>query len=75
MTRHYLKVFKNIKNGDGLIEFPIVLEFCTDTNQINHKFVIQDDNQPMIRELKGFDFFISFGSLISLLYCLPNHFI
>jgi hypothetical protein len=48
----------------------MVLEYCTDTNQINHKFVIQDDDQPKIKELKGlgllfFKFWFSFMSLIN----------
>lgn len=71
MSRQYLKVYETTyKKWRWVNRVSMVLEYCTDTNQINHKFVIQDDDQPKIKELKGlgllfFKFWFSFMSLIN----------
>ena len=54
ITRQYLRVFKTTyKKWRWINRVSMMLEFCTKTNQIKHKFVIQDDNIPKVSELKG----------------------
>lgn len=74
-SRQYLSVSEpTYKKWRWVNRVSIVLEFCTKTKEINHTFVVQDDNRPNIEELKGvglyfYKFLINF---LGALYKLPT---
>mgnify|MGYP005626130095 CR=1 FL=1 len=77
ITRHYLSVHKmTYKKWRWINRISMMIEFCTKTNQIKHKFVIQDDNIPKISELSGFGlaFYKIWIPFISIVYKLPKTF-
>jgi len=77
ITRQYLHVFKTTyKKWRWINRVSMLLEFCTKTNQIKHKFVIQDDNIPKVSELKGLGlvFYNIWIPFLSAIYKLPRHF-
>ena len=51
----------------------LVLDFCTETKEVSHVFVVQDDDSPKINELKGVGlyFYKYLIRLLSLIYKLP----
>jgi poly-gamma-glutamate synthesis protein (capsule biosynthesis protein) len=54
-TRQYHSVYNlTYKKWRWINRVSLVLEFDTNTNQVIHKIVIQDDNIPEVKELKGF---------------------
>jgi poly-gamma-glutamate synthesis protein (capsule biosynthesis protein) len=53
-TRQYHSVYNlTYKKWRWINRVSLVLEFDTNTNQAIHKVVIQDDNAPKVKELKG----------------------
>jgi len=74
-SRQYLSVFEpTYKKWRWVNRVSLVLEFCTKTKEINHTFVVQDDNHPNITDLKGIGlFFYKFIiGLLNSLYKLPT---
>ncbi len=74
ITYQYLNVFKlTYKKWKWINRVSIVLQFDTVTKNIKEQIVIQDDDEPIVRELKGYKkqivkYILSFYSL---LYKLP----
>lgn len=67
-SRQYHSVFEpTYKKWRWVNRVSLVLEFCTETQKINHTFVVQDDNYPNVTELKGFGLY--FYDLIMKLMC------
>jgi len=73
-SRQYLSVFEpTYKKWRWVNRVSLVLEFCTKTKEINHTFVVQNDNRTNVSELKGvglyfYKFLIGF---LNSLYKLP----
>lgn len=58
-TRQYHKVYKlTLKKWRWVNRVSLVLDFCSETFELNHNFVIQDDNSSVIRDLKGVSLYI-----------------
>jgi len=75
ITRQYHDVYKiTYKKWRWINRISIILNYDTKTNKIIHKLVIQNDNKPEIKQLKGFqNSFISFLLwLLSRIYELPK---
>ena len=75
ISRQYLAVYETTyKKWRWVNRVSMILEFCTDTNKLKHKFVIQDDNRPTVRELKGIGlgFYKLLVPFLSLVYKLPK---
>lgn len=75
ISRQYLAVHEiTYKKWRWVNRVSMVLEFCTDTKQLRHKFVIQDDDRPNVRELKGLGlgFYKLWVPFLSLVYKLPK---
>ena len=75
ITRNYHTVVKpTYKKWLWINRVSMLLELCTKTNQIKKKFVIQNDNNIQINELKGFGllFYKIWIPLLSLIYKLPG---
>ena len=54
ITRQYLDVYNlTYKKWRWINRVSLVLEFDTKTKQVKHTLVLQDDDKPMVRELKG----------------------
>lgn len=53
----------------------LIVEFCTESYHVQHKFVVQNDNFPEIEDLKGFGLFLyrMWFALLSKIYKLPNY--
>lgn len=55
ITRQYLNVFKlTYKKWKWINRVSIVLQFDTVTKNVKEQIVIQDDDEPIVRELKGY---------------------
>ena len=77
VTKHYLTVYKETyKKWSWVNRISMLLDFCTKTNQIKNKFVIQDNNLPIVHELKGYSLFFYKNWIIflSIIYKLPRPF-
>ncbi len=75
VTRQYHAVSKNTyKKWLWVNRVSIILEFCTETFEIKKKFVVQDDNEPIIKDLSGAGLFFYqlWFKLLSLSYKLPE---
>jgi poly-gamma-glutamate synthesis protein (capsule biosynthesis protein) len=73
-TRQYLAVFKpTYKKWRWVNRVSLILDFCTKSNQIRHVFVVQNDNLPEVKELKGVGlYFYKFWLVfLTLTYKLP----
>jgi poly-gamma-glutamate synthesis protein (capsule biosynthesis protein) len=74
ITRQYLNVFKlTYKKWKWINRVSIVLQFDTVTKNVKEQIVIQDDDEPIVRELKGYkkQLVKCILSFYSLLYKLP----
>jgi hypothetical protein len=68
-TRQYHNVYKlTYKKWRWINRVSLVLEFDIDTNKIVHNVVIQDDNNPVVKDLKG----IPKNSLLFLIWFLSK---
>ena len=74
-TKMYLPVYEpTYKKWRWVNRVSLVLDFCTETKEINHTFVVQNDESPHITDLKSIDlyFFRSLFRFLSLIYNLPT---
>ncbi|MDN3639988.1 CapA family protein [Simiduia curdlanivorans] len=75
ITRMYHAVYKiTYKKWRWVNRVSLILEFCTNTSSIKPTFVVQDDNFPRVRELKGIGliFYSVFFNVLRFLYTLPK---
>jgi poly-gamma-glutamate synthesis protein (capsule biosynthesis protein) len=74
-TRQYHNVYRlTYKKWRWINRVSIILEFDSETKQVIHKIVIQDDNEPKVKELEGLQnfFIITLIWLLSQIYKLPK---
>lgn len=74
-TRQYHPVFEpTYKKWRWTNRVSLVLEFCIENREINHTYVIQNDEAPTVKELRGisFYFYTIFINFLSFQYLLPN---
>jgi len=74
-TRQYHNVYNlTYKKWRWINRVSLVLEFDSDTKNVNHKLVIQDDNEIKVNELQGFKrlWMLFFIEILSKIYKLPK---
>jgi len=75
ITKQYHSVYNiTYKKWRWINRISIVLEYDTKTNTVKHKVVIQDDNNPMVSEMKGLNekLILVFIWFLSKIYKFPS---
>jgi len=75
ISRYYHSVDKpTYKKWLWINRVSLIIEYCSLTNNLEKKFVIQDENNNKINELKGFKLYIyeTWINILSLIYKLPE---
>ncbi len=75
ITRQYHNVYKTTyKKWRWINRVSLILEFNTDSNEITHKAIIQDDSNPAVKELDGLqkNIILHLVWLLSGVYQLPK---
>jgi hypothetical protein len=74
-TRQYHHVYElTYKKWRWVNRVSLILDFCSDSHELKHSFVVQNDDNPNVNELRGMKLFFYnlLFKLLSVIYKLPK---